>query len=386
MTSDPIARIWCLCFAIVALFLGPDVQAGERWSEAEAQQWYDAQPWLIGANFLPSTAINQLEMWQPETFDPDTIDRELGRAAEIGMNTMRVYLHDIAWQQDAKGFKRRMKTYLSIADRHGIKTMFVFFDGCWDPRPKPGKQPEPILGVHNSGWVQSPGWAVLKDPSSWGRLEEYVNDVISHFAEDRRILAWDVYNEPDCNTKDQAEVIEGINKLLPLSFQWARRANPSQPITAAPYDGPWAPIGKVPFINKVMIENSDIITFHNYDWPEIFEQDVEDLKTYGRPVIASEYMARDLGSTFDLILPIAKRRNIGVINWGLFDGKMQTKFSWDHLPCSYHGIDEVRQNWRAGCEPNIWFTDIFHKDGSPYRQAEIDLIKRLTDLPKGVVE
>lgn len=44
--------------------------------------WEDC--WYFGANFIPSTAINQLEMWQKETFDPTTIDRELGFARKIG--------------------------------------------------------------------------------------------------------------------------------------------------------------------------------------------------------------------------------------------------------------------------------------------------------------
>ena len=69
--------------------------ASDRWTMEQAQAWYESHPWLAGANFVPSTAINQLEMWQAETFDPATIDRELGYAQSIGMNTMRVFLHDI---------------------------------------------------------------------------------------------------------------------------------------------------------------------------------------------------------------------------------------------------------------------------------------------------
>jgi len=128
-----------------------------KWTEQEAQNWSAKVGWLRGSDFIPSNAINQLEMWQKETFDPATIDRELGWAESLGLNCMRVYLHHLAWQIDKEGFKDRMKKYLSIANRHKIKTIFVFFDDCWNPTYNSGKQPDPKPGIHNSGWVQDPG-------------------------------------------------------------------------------------------------------------------------------------------------------------------------------------------------------------------------------------
>ena len=126
-----------------------------RWSEERANAWYARQGWLAGADFVPSTASNQLEMWQASTFDPDTIDRELGWAEGVGFNVMRVFLHDMAWKADPSGFEQRVDRYLSIAHKHGIKTLFVLCDSCWDPRPKLGPQEEPVPGLHNSRWVQS---------------------------------------------------------------------------------------------------------------------------------------------------------------------------------------------------------------------------------------
>ena len=83
-----------------------------RWSEEKANSWYQQQPWLVGSNFIPANAINELEMWQAATFDPQEIDKELGWAQSLGMNTMRVFLHDLLWQQDAAGFKQQNR-YLS---------------------------------------------------------------------------------------------------------------------------------------------------------------------------------------------------------------------------------------------------------------------------------
>ena len=136
-----------------------------RWTAEKANAWYREQPWLVGCNFTPSTAINQLEMWQAETFDADTINRELGWAAELGFNTARVYLHDLVWQANADGFKQRIDRYLEIAAGHGIKTTFVLFDDCWNPDPKLGKQPDPIPGVHNSGWIEVSSFCTTGLPS-----------------------------------------------------------------------------------------------------------------------------------------------------------------------------------------------------------------------------
>ena len=168
------------------------------WTPKQANDWYTRQPWLVGSNFIPSTAINELEMWQADTFDLPTIDRELGWAQRLGMNTMRVFLHNLLWQQDSAGFLRRMDQFLEVADKHHIRIMFVLLDSVWDPNPKLGKQRDPKPHVHNSGWVQAPGAEILKDESRWNlELKPYVIGVISHFHDDRRVLIWDLMNEPD---------------------------------------------------------------------------------------------------------------------------------------------------------------------------------------------
>src|SRR5579871_5617833 len=168
-----------------------------RWTEQRANDWYAKQPWMVGSNFIPKNAINELEMWQQATFDPGEIDKELGWAEAMGMNTMRVFLHDLLWQQDPAGFRNRIDRFLTIAARHHIRPLFVLFDSCWDPLPQLGPQRPPIPGVHNSGWVQSPGAAALVDPSTYPQLEAYVKGIVGAFAKDPRVLAWDVWNEPD---------------------------------------------------------------------------------------------------------------------------------------------------------------------------------------------
>ncbi len=359
----------------VAALCAPQMvaQSAQRWTEEKANAWYQQQPWLVGANYIPASAINELEMWQADTFDPKQIDKELGWAESLGMNTMRVFLHDLLWQQDAKGFQKRIDQFLGIAAKHHIKPMLVLFDSCWDPMPKLGKQREPEQGVHNSGWVQSPGAKALEDATQYPRLKSYVVGVVGAFANDQRILAWDVWNEPGGVQRGYYEHLEPANKvklveaLLPQAFAWARSANPTQPLTSGLWEGDWLSAKGPTPMEKIQLEQSDIITFHNYSWPEDFERRVVWLQKQGRPVICTEYMARSAGSTFDGVLPVAKKHNVGAINWGLVIGKTQTNFPWESWQHPYV-LDQ----------PPVWFHDVFKADGTPYRESETALIRQLS--------
>jgi hypothetical protein len=311
-------------------------------------------------------------MWQADTFDPETIDRELGWAEQLGFNSVRVYLHHLLWKQHARGLLHRMERFLDIADKHHIGVMFVLLDGCWDPYPQIGPQPDPIPHIHNSGWVQSPGVEILRDPNRYDELKDYVKGVVGHFRKDPRVFAWDIFNEPD-NRNDPAYVqFEPENKaelslmLLKKAFAWARQARPTQPITAAVWAGDWSPNGKRSEINRFMLEQSDIITFHCYADLTETRGRVESLKPYSRPMICTEYMARPAGSTFASILPYFKQERIGAINWGFVAGKTQTIYPWDSWTKAYRSA------------PPVWFHDIFRPDGTPFDPKEVALIRQLT--------
>jgi hypothetical protein len=365
----------CVGLALAALAgtVGSALAQPHRWDEARANRWYQEQPWLVGANFLPSDAENELEMWQPATFDPQEIDRELGWAESLGMNTMRVFLHNLPWEQDAEGFKKRIDVFLTIAGKHHIRPMFVLFDSCWDPDPKPGPQQPPVPGVHNSRWVQAPGRAMLADPGQYPRLKAYVQGVVGAFANDPRILAWDVWNEPDNHNDSSYGKLELPNKtelilaLLPQVFAWARETDPKQPLTSGVWSGDWSSLNKMTPIAQIQIEQSDVISFHNYDWPEGFEKRVHQLEQFHRPLLCTEYMARGAGSTFDTVLPLAKQYHVAAINWGLVKGRSQTYLPWDSWRRPY--VDE---------QPTVWFHDVFHEDGTPYREREAEIFRRLT--------
>ena len=353
--------------------------ARDLWSRAQAKSWYDAQPWLVGSNYTPATAINELEMWQAETFDPATIDRELGWAEKLHMTTMRVFLHNLPWENDAAGFKRRIDAFLTIAARHHVKPVFVLFDSCWDPNPVAGPQHPPIPGVHNSGWVQAPGAARLADTRGYARLEGYVKDVVGTFGKDGRVLAWDVWNEPNnggggdyAPTPDKTKLVAA---LLDKVFDWAQAADPKQPLTSGVWTGDhWDRPDTLDPVERIQLARSDVLSFHDYSWPETFAVRARQMLRYGRPVLCTEYMARGNGSTFDGSLPIGKKLGIAMMNWGFVDGKTQTRLPWDSWkkPYTYE-------------EPPIWFHEVLRADGTPYRVAETDLIARLATAPKGVV-
>jgi hypothetical protein len=368
----------CAALGVVGQAQTPPAGGGRaRWTEAQASDWYKKQPWLVGANYIPASAINELEMWQAETFDAARIDQELGWAQAIGMNTMRVFLHDLAWQQDAKGFTARIETFLKLADKHKIKPLLVLFDSCWDPLPKLGPQHAPTPGVHNSGWLQSPGAAALQDRAQWPRLEAYVKGVVGAFAKDRRILGWDIWNEPDNTNGSSYKAQEPPNKqtlvleLLPQAFAWARAARPSQPLTSGVWTGDWSADDKLSETAKIQIAESDVVSFHNYDKPEELEKRIAWLTRYKRPLLCTEYMARGNGSTFAGSLPVLQAHRVAAINWGLVRGKTQTHLPWDSWRTPY--VDR---------EPAIWFHEVFDTDGKPYRAEEAALIKKLTTPAK----
>jgi len=372
---------WLNRFAVVALLLflsgcATDEETSQapppvRWTVKHANKWYAKQPWLVGCNFTPSTAINQLEMWQAATWDPTTINRELGWAQELGFTSVRVFLHDLAWRQDQKGFLARMEEFLDLADKHHIGVMFVLFDGVWDPFPKAGNQPEPRPFTHNSGWVQSPGANLLGDPSRHAELKEYVQEVIGHFRKDRRVQAWDIFNEPN-NPVPQYRDVELKNKtgmallLLKQTYEWARAVKPSQPLTSGVWIGNWADASKLSATERCQLEESDIITFHCYGKPDEMQRCVEHLRRYNRPILCTEYMARPMGSRVDPILGYLKNERVGAYNWGFVNGKTQTIFPWDSWDKKYTA------------EPTPWFHDILRRDGTPFDPKEVEYIKSVT--------
>lgn len=342
-----------------------------RWSPDRANRWYEAQGWLVGANYITSTAVNQLEMFQASTFDPRRISTELGWARHYGLSSVRVFLHDQLWAQDPRGFHQRLAQFVAIAASQRVKPLFVLFDSCWSPFPQSGPQRPPRAGVHNSGWVQSPGAAHLDDRRYLRVLYDYVTAVLSQFRTDDRVLGWDLWNEPDnpaavYRKVERKDKQERVAELLPQVFQWARSVDPNQPLTSGVWRGTWSDPANRSTIANIQLDNSDVITFHSYGEPAAFADRIQELSPLGRPILCTEYLARSLGSTVEAILPIAKRHNVSAFNWGLVAGKTQTYLPWDSWDHPYLK------------PPKAWFSDLLQPDGRPYRDAETLLVQTLS--------
>ena len=345
-----------------------------KWSIEESQNWYSQNNWIVGCNYLPSNAINQLEMFQKETFDAEINKKELSWARQLGFNSVRVYLHDLLWS-DPVGFSERLNILLDICASLEIKPLLVLFDDCHRPYPKLGVQPKPVSGVHNSGWKQSPGMAIVNgihEEQSNNleiiRLKKFVTEILNNFKDDQRILMWDIYNEPG-----QFGIGDKSLTLLELTWKWAYEVRPSQPLTAC-LDGS---VGEGNI--KLNAENSDIITFHTYEGEKL-QETIDKLKVHKRPLICTEYMAREFGSTFEFSLPIFKENNIGCYNWGLVAGKSQTHFGWSTILDLQKKKEDGKflEDGDDIPEPEIWFHDILRKDGTAYNENEVEFIKAIT--------
>lgn len=360
--SNSIVLLCCLlvfAFSVNGFSKNVLPKVGKQWSEEKAQQWYARQPWLVGCDYIPATAINQIEMWHKDSFDPKQIDKELGWAENIGFNTLRVFLSSAVWMNDSQGMKKRMNEFLSICNKHKIRPFFVFFDDCWNAVSSYGKQPLPKPGVHNSGWVQDPSYKVRKDSlRSYPQLRAYVQDIVNTFKNDKRVLMWDLYNEAGNSNYKEASL-----PLLRNVFRWARACNPTQPLTAGVYHL------KDPALYSFILRHSDIITYHSYDNVKEHASLIRFLKMMNRPLICTEYMARKFDSRFQNILPLLKKENVGAVNWGFVSGKTNTMFAWSN----------AQPNVK---EPELWFHDVFRQDGTPFSKDEIDTIKKLTGRGK----
>jgi hypothetical protein len=344
------------------------------WPAERARAWQAERGWRVGCNFTPSSACNQLEMWQEPTFDLATLERELGFAAGLGFTSVRVFLHDLLWSEDAEGLVQRLDAFLTLAAERGIGVMLVLFDGVWNPHPAAGPQPEPRPRVHNSCWVQGPGVEILGDPERHDALRPYVEGVIGRFREDPRVDAWDLFNEPDSPNpayldREIPDKAERALELLEKVHWWARGLAPAQPLTIGVWRGDWRDDDALSEIDRFSLEHSDVISFHHYGGLDDLEKRVDALRRYERPVLCTEFMARGLGSTFDPHLGWMHRQGVGGYCWGLVAGRIQTEYPWD--------------SWwkRYDAPPEPWHHDVLHADGKPYDEGEVAAIRSLA-LPR----
>lgn len=358
-----IAAATVLAGAISASLCGckKECEANGRWTAGRANEWYEDKEWPVGCDYIPAYAGNQLQMWDAATWNPEAVERELGWAEDLGFNSVRIFLHHKLWESDRNAFFSRIDEFLGIAERHGISTLMTLFTNGGSEDRYIGEDIQPVAGIHNSTWAQTPGRTIVNDPSKWSLVERYEKDVLKHFGRDRRIIAWCLYNEPEnvpeCHTLP----------LLKKVFEWAREANPSQPVTATVITNPFT--RKVKYYERFPIisfvcENSDVISYHCYDPTEEHEAFLKMLEPFGRPVFCTEYMGRTRGCTFQSTLPLLKDHKVAAYSFGLVNGAMQCQYEWNPVTNG--------EKVPFSEEPALWFHDILRRDGSPQYPEEAE--------------
>jgi hypothetical protein len=341
-----------LVFAFGARADGTDAGIDTPWPKEKAWQWYRAQPWLCGFNYVPANDVSYTEMWMDGGFDAKQIDRELALAPQTGFNCLRVVLSYVDWKGDRTGFLRRFDDFLAICDRHQLRAIVCFFDDCsfgLITDPVFGPQPAMVPGWYGNGWTPSPGHKTVVDRSAFPDLQRYVQEVMQAHKSDSRVLCWDLYNEAG-----NAGMGEKSLPLLEACFHWAREVAPVQPITSRDYG---ARNAITPFVDT----HSDIITLHCYAKPDRLRQRLAEVAQPGRPVICTEWMNRNTGSTVADCLPVFAAQDVGCLNWGLVNGKTQTNLNWGHRP--------------GQPDPPKWQHDLYHGDFTPYDPAELQLFR-----------
>lgn len=351
----------------------------DRWTPKDAQDWYRRQPWTCGFNFLPSTAVNLIEMWHRETFDPATIERELGWAAKLGFNTLRINLSYIVWKNDRDGLWDRFDRVLGIADNLGLRTIPVPFDDCGFGGDEPfyGPQKDPLPGVHNSRAVASPGRELLASGRDDALIRAYLRDILQTFRSDLRILLWDLYNEPGNrmifgatgSMTFEPDFTDASIRLMHDSFAIAREVAPEHPLTvgawATPQAGSDAP-GFDTEADRIALSLSDITTFHAYLSTDRVAALVDMLEDHKRPILCTEWMARAVDSRIEDQLHMFKARGVGCVQWGLVQGRTQTWLPWPE--------DLVRAHGGKG-DKDVWFHDFLDGEGAPYDPQEVETLR-----------
>lgn len=356
--------------------------AAGRWSPEQAWQWHQENGWQVGFNYLPRTAVNFMDMWMAQSFEPPLIREELSWARDAGFNALRTNLPFTLWQHDPESLKSRLHEFLAITNDLGFKVMLCPLDDCeFSGRPAVfGPQPEPVTGLHNSQAIGSPGRDVVVDPEQWPAVVAYVEDLLTTFGQDNRVHCWDLYNEPGNQavfslikeeTESHPELRSRAQELLLEVFAAARRCSPLQPLTT----GAWrlnqdmgATVSFDDPLDKLALALSDVISFHAYCPKVVMERTIDELASvYDRPLYCTEWMGRHAGSWFNEQLPVLKSKGVGAFQWGLVAGATQTYLPWPHLADSLEA-------------DKYWFHDFFHADGTVYSAEEAALLKQQLSL------
>ena len=354
----------------------------ERWSKEKAWEWYNSHPWIRGCNYMSADCVNRVDQWQGLHFEErlKTTEEELKLMADLGFNSVRIILEYVVWQKEHDSFLQRLERYISLLDKYGISPMIVLANDCMPPKTELWKMPDIgeqhyDIGYHGGKKHSQHGRHNAPAPHFYLDNEEtredyfkMVREIVSIYKNDNRILMWDVFNEPG-NSRRSGITLPILKKM----FETVREINPSQPVTA----GAWCCNSNYEFDmpeDVFCLENSDIITYHNYSRYDEHVRVIKYLKKFDRPIINTEWLARCTGNTVFDNFPLFYLENIGCFNWGFVAGKYQT-FEPYEAHWQWYNDDN-----RAPIDFTKWFHDLYRPSHRPYDPHEIDTIKLFCTL------
>lgn len=355
-----------------------------KWSKEKIWEWYNSKPWIRGCNYMSADCANRIDQWQQYKFEErfETTKKELALMSKLGYNSIRIIPEFFVWKEEHDGFMERFERYIELANQNGISCMVVLGNDCCPPKEEAlerlhlGEQ-HVDWGYHGGrkvsqhGKFDGAGYSILDEPKSAEKYYEFVREIVEKYKNDERIIIWDVFNEPGNSKRDSMSLLH-MKKFLEI----IRNIDPIQPLTIAI----WSQLTnfeKLREIEKFGLENSDIISYHNYGSYENNIRELKLLKKYDRPIINTEWLNRCGGNTIEELFPLFYLEKVGCYNWGFVAGKYQTYEPWNGIWNSYEeNPDSIINNF----DFTKWFHDIYRPSHNPYNPKETELIKRFCNL------
>lgn len=353
-----------------------------QWSNEKIWEWYNSRPWIRGCNYMSADCANGIDQWQEYQFEErfETTKKELALMSELGYNSIRIRPEFFVWEKEHDGFMERFERYIELAAQNGISCMVIFGNDCCPPKEEAlnrlylGEQ-HVDWGYHGGrkvsqhGTFAGAGYSLLDDAEYAEKHYEFVREIVEKYKNDERIIIWDVFNEPG-NSKRNSMSLPHMKKF----FEIIRSIDPIQPLTV----GIWSQTTELKNLTeaeKYGLENSDIVSYHNYGTYENNIQELKVLKKLGRPILNTEWLNRCGGNTIEELFPLFYLEKVGCYNWGFVAGKYQTyephNSVWDNYKSEYY---------KYNFDFTKWFHDIYRPSHNPYNPKETELIKRFCDL------
>ena len=352
------------------------------WSREQACDWYNNRPWLRGCNFMSSIDANRVEQWQELDFEEHmkVADAELKLAADTGFNTIRLVMEIAVWDAEHDSYMKHLEHYLETAWKYGISSMIVFGNDCMPPKDENWKPVK--TGVQTCDWgyhggrkysqhgrFAQMGYHLLDEPEYEHKFYDMEAEIIDKYKDDPRVCIWDLYNEPGNSHRDSVTMPH-----LKKYYETAWEIRPSQPLTSGAWRDLTKGYGGLSEVEKYVLDNSDIISFHNYGDYLTNIKILRFLKTLGRPIICTEWLCRGLHNTVQEIYPLFYLEKVGCYNWGFVAGKYQTYEPWESIWADYAA------GGARDFDFTKWFHDLYRPSYRPYDPHEIDLIKEVNRL------